>query len=56
MVPGLGLYLNEIFFERYHVKLNLENERKELANQKLIAKGRPIPIEAEPNQVKRLSK
>ena len=51
MVPGMGLYLKEIFFERYHVKLAIEEERKELANKNLIAKGKPIPPECELNQV-----
>ena len=51
MVPGLGLYLKEIFFERYHVKLAVEDEKKELAKQKLLAKGKPVPQETEPNQV-----
>lgn len=51
MVPGLGLYLKEIFFERYHVKIDVENERKMMANQKLLEKGKPLPAETEPNKV-----
>lgn len=42
MAPGLGLYLKELFFERYHVKLDVENDRNERMKQNLIAKGKPV--------------
>jgi hypothetical protein len=41
MVPGLGLYLKELFFERYHVKLEFENEKNVTTKKKLTDKGKP---------------
>lgn len=38
MVPGLGLYLDELFFEKYNLKLKYDEEKKEkslLKKQKL---------------------
>ena len=36
MAPGLGLYLDELFFDRYHIKIEFENEkiRKMIEKQK----------------------
>ena len=46
MVPGLGLYLKELFFDRYHVKLDMENEKQDLAKQKLMSKSAAVSDEA----------
>jgi hypothetical protein len=31
MVPGLGLYLDELFFEKYNLKLKYDDEKRERA-------------------------
>jgi tRNA U38,U39,U40 pseudouridine synthase TruA len=41
MVPGLGLYLDELFFEKYNLKLKYESEKREKAalNKQKRAEG-----------------
>lgn len=33
-MPGLGLYLFELFFDRYHTKLDCEDERLDLSKKR----------------------
>lgn len=51
MVPGLGLYLKELFWDRYHAKLDCENEKNDKIRQKLIEKaalpGSTVDVEKE---------
>ena len=38
MMPGLGLYLFELFFDRYHSKLDTEGERLDLSKKRKAEK------------------
>ncbi len=43
LAPGLGLYLNELFFDRYNLKVGHENEKIMRAIKK--SKGKPVVAE-----------
>ena len=38
MVPGLGLFLCELFFDNYHKKLDCEDERLDLSKKRKAEK------------------
>ena len=38
MVPGLGLFLYELFFDRYHTKLDCEDERLDVSKKRKAEK------------------
>lgn len=38
MVPGLGLFLYELFFDRYHTKLECEDERLDVSKKRKAEK------------------
>lgn len=47
MVPGLGLYLDELFFEKYNLKLKYEDEKRERSNAKKLKQIEEIPSNAD---------